>query len=72
MLFGLLIVDQNFAVLTIATWFMLSSPDHCKEVLCLLEDGVHFLKGAVSCFWIEEIDDREDESVTATEFSASW
>jgi hypothetical protein len=71
MLFGLLIVDENFAVLTIAAWFMLGSPDDCKDVLCLLEDGVHFLKGAVSGFWIEEVDDREDECVAGTEVSAS-
>ena len=64
MLFGLLIVDENFAMLTVTAWLILGSPDNCEDVLCLLEDGIHFLKRAVSGFWIEEIDDWEDEGIT--------
>lgn len=63
MLFGLLIVDDNFAALTVTAWLILGSPDNCEDVLCLLEDGIHFLKRAVSAFWIEEIDDWEDEGI---------
>jgi hypothetical protein len=69
MLFALLIVDKNFAVLTIAAWFMLGSPDGGEDVLCLLEDGIHFLKGPVSGFWIEDINDRENEGAALTDIS---
>jgi hypothetical protein len=64
MLFTLLIINENFPVLAIAARFMLGSPDDCEDVLCLLEDRVHFLKGAVSGLWIEEVDYRKDERIT--------
>lgn len=51
MLFGLLIVDENFALLTVTAWLILGSPDDGEDVLCLLEDRIHFLKGAVRGTW---------------------
>ena len=44
MLFALLIVDENLAVLAVATRLILGGPDDGEDVLCLLEDGVHLLK----------------------------
>ena len=44
MLFALLIVDENLAVLAIATRLVLGGPDGGEDVLCFLEDGVHLLK----------------------------
>jgi hypothetical protein len=32
-LFGLLIVDENFALLTVTAWLILGSPDDCEDVL---------------------------------------
>ena len=69
MFFAYLIVDQNFAVLTVAARFMLGSPDDREDILGLLEDGIHFLKGAVGGFWVEEEDDGEDEGVTIIKVS---
>jgi hypothetical protein len=71
MLFGLLIVDENFALLTVTAWLILGSPNDREDVLCLLEDGIHFLKRAVRGFWIEEIDDWEDKGIAMGGWSVS-
>ena len=65
MLLAFLVVNEWFAILAIATRFMLSGPDNCKDVLCFLEDCIHFFERSVGGLGIEEVDDREDECIAA-------
>lgn len=64
MLFGIFIVDKQFAVLAVAMRFLTGNRNNIKDTTSLVEDGIHLLQGSVGGFGIEEVDDREDESVT--------
>lgn len=64
MLFGVLVVDKELAVLAIAVGLVASDGDQAEDAGCLLEDDVHLLQRPVGCLGVEEIDDREDERVT--------
>jgi len=67
MLLGVLIINEHFAVLSITTRLLPRNMNNIKpasqSALGLAEDVVDFLEGTVGGFWVEEVDDREDECV---------
>lgn len=65
--FGVLVVDEKFAVLTIAVGLVASDGDSIEYAVGLVEDRVHLFKRAVGSFRIEEVDNREDEGVAFVE-----
>lgn len=66
MLVCLRVVDEQFSVLAIPTRLVARNPDEGPDGFGLVEDSVHFFEGAVCGFWVEEVDDGEDEGVTVT------
>ena len=62
-LLGVLIVDEELALLAVAVGLVAGDGDNAEDAGCLLEDDVHFLQGAVCCLGVEEVDDWEDECV---------
>lgn len=65
MLFELLdILSLELSMLVVAVRLLKRNGDTVKYVRGLLEDVIHLLKRAVSCLWVEEIDNREDASVS--------
>lgn len=55
---------QELAVLAVHVGFLVGGLDERKYALRLAENSVHFLETAVGGFGVEEVDDREDGSVT--------
>lgn len=62
-LLGVFVVDEEFAVLAVAVGLVSGDGDHVENAGGLVEDGVHFLEGAVGGLGVEEVDDGEDERV---------
>jgi len=61
-LFGVLVVDEQFSVLAEAARQLIRHLDDIEPTGGLVEDFVHLLERTVSGFWVEEVDDWEDES----------
>ena len=62
-LLGILVVDEELALLAVAVGLVAGDGDNIEDAGCLLEDDVHFLQGAVCGLGVEEVDDWEDECV---------
>jgi len=58
-----LVVDEKFAVLTVAVRLVAGNGDHVEDAGGFVEDAVHLLEGPVGGLGIEEVDDGEDECV---------
>lgn len=63
MLFGVLVIDEQLAVLAVAVGLVAGDRDDVEDAGRILEDSVHLLQGSVGGLRVEEIDDGEDESV---------
>ena len=63
MLLGVLIVDEQLAVLAVPLWLIVRNADDGEDALALAEDAVHLLERAVGGFGIEEVDAGHDEGV---------
>lgn len=63
MLLRFLVVDKEFAVFAVAARFRVRDADNGEDGRRLEEDAVHLFEGAVGGFWVEEVDDGEDEGV---------
>jgi hypothetical protein len=63
-LLTLIVVDEDLTVLTVAAGFLFRGLDDGEDVAGLLEDGVHFLEGAVGGFGVEEVDHGDYEGVS--------
>lgn len=55
---------QELAVLAVHVGLLVGGLDDREDALRLAENAVHFLETAVGGFGVEEVDDREDGSVT--------
>lgn len=63
MLLGILVVDEELTVFAVAVGLVASNRNNVEDIGGLLEDDIHLLKRSVGGLGIEEVDDREDESV---------
>ncbi len=63
MLLGLLIVDQQFSFFAETSWLIAGDFDGGEVGVAFAKDAIHFFEGAVGGFWVEEVDDGEDEGV---------
>ena len=61
-LLGILVVDEELALLAVAVGLVAGDGDDVENAGRLLENDVHFLQGAVCCLRVE-VDDWEDECV---------
>lgn len=62
-LFGVLIIDEELAVLAVAVGFVASDGDNVEYVTGLVKDRVHFFQRAVCGLGVEEVDHRKDDGV---------
>ena len=71
MLLRLLVINKKLAALAIASWLIAGDLDDGEVGVAFAEDRIHFFQGAAGRFGVEEVDYREDESVTV-DSSISW
>lgn len=62
-LFGVLIIDEELAVLAVAVGFVASDGDNVEYVTGLVKNRIHLFQRAVCSLGIEEVDHREDDGV---------
>jgi hypothetical protein len=68
MFLGVLVVNKKLAILSVAVSLVSGDRDKVEDAGCLVEDCVHFFKGSVGGFWVEEVYHREDESVAMNRY----
>ena len=67
MFLGLIVRDQQLAVLAVAARLVVRDLDDgepARGTVCFAEDGVHFFEGAVGGFGVEEVGYGNDEGIT--------
>lgn len=62
-LLGLVVIDQELAVLAVTMRLVASDADHLEDRVGLAEDGIHLLQGAVCGHGVEEVDGWDDSGV---------
>lgn len=63
MLFRLLVINEKLSLLTIPSRFIVGDFHNGEVGAAFAKDAVHFFKGAVCGFWVEEIDGGKYEGV---------
>lgn len=63
LIFDICETPEQFTVLAVHMWFVVSEGDDIEDVGSLVEDTVHFFQGAMGGLWEEEEDDWEDSGV---------